>query len=95
MKNSSNPIKEIGVLIVGTIVGSALGVLFAPHKGSETRSKILNKKKNLADGLRNKMKDESSALSSKAEELKGRAEDKTNDITNSVKQKVHDMKHQG
>ena len=56
MKNSSNSIKEIGVLIVGTIVGSALGVLFAPHKGSETRSKILNRGKNLAEDLRKKMK---------------------------------------
>jgi len=95
MKNSSNSIKEIGVLIVGTIVGSALGVLFAPHKGSETRSKILNRGKNLAEDLRNKMKDEASALRSEAEELEGLAEDKTNDITKSVKQKVHDLKYQG
>lgn len=38
MSNSTG--KSIMLLLAGTIVGAGLGILFAPQKGSKTRSKI-------------------------------------------------------
>lgn len=43
----------IGAL-AGLAVGSLLGVLFAPDKGTETRKKIVQKSKGTADSLKNK-----------------------------------------
>lgn len=43
----------LGVL-GGVAVGAALGILFAPEKGSETRKKILDKSKAYQNDLKNK-----------------------------------------
>ncbi|MEG0310587.1 MAG: YtxH domain-containing protein, partial [Eubacterium sp.] len=32
----------VGGLFIGTIVGGALGILFAPNSGEETRNKMKN-----------------------------------------------------
>lgn len=44
----------LGVL-VGITAGAALGILFAPEKGSNTRKKILRKGEDLADTLDEKI----------------------------------------
>ena len=55
MENSSNDTKKvIGALLIGTIVGAAAGVLFAPAKGSKTRRVIAEKGEDLTDTLKDK-----------------------------------------
>jgi len=54
---SGNTGKLIGALLVGAAIGAALGILFAPGKGDETRKKIFDKAKDLADDLTGKMKE--------------------------------------
>ena len=50
MKNS-NLAKILSALVVGAAAGATLGILFAPGKGSDTRSKLFKKAKDLADEL--------------------------------------------
>jgi gas vesicle protein len=87
MENSNN--KLIGALIVGAIAGAALGILFAPDKGSKTRSKLLNGAKELAEDFTKKMKEEAMALRNKAEEVEESAEEKANTMMNKEKPAVH------
>ena len=51
MKNGS----LLSGILVGLAVGAALGVLFAPDKGSATRKKITDKGGELANNLKDKL----------------------------------------
>lgn len=47
--------KALLAVIVGVAAGAALGVLFAPNKGSDTRRKIVKKGDDFADALSNRV----------------------------------------
>ena len=53
MTNTSKVLIALGA---GLLVGGVLGILFAPDKGSETRRKIANAPKDLADKIKGKIK---------------------------------------
>lgn len=57
MKNTSNG-KLAGALVLGAVVGAAVGILFAPDKGANTRKKIMNGAKDLADDIKQKAQKE-------------------------------------
>ena len=57
MEDSNNTGKLIGALLIGAAVGAALGILFAPDKGSETRKKLVGKTGDLTDGLKKTLAD--------------------------------------
>ena len=86
MENTNNNGKMIGALVIGGLVGATLGILFAPHKGSKTRSKLMRGAKDLAEDLKDKMKAEATALRNKASELEGLAENKLHDFTSGIRQ---------
>jgi len=94
MENSNVTGKVIGAILVGTILGGAIGLLFAPYKGSRTRNRIARRSKDLTKDLTNKMKKEGNILLIKAEKLERLAEEKIQNLTNKVKEKVDSYKYQ-
>lgn len=54
-KSSNNNGKLVGALLVGAAIGGALGILFAPDKGSETRKKLIAKGGDLTDSIKNNL----------------------------------------
>jgi gas vesicle protein len=54
MENSST-VKVIGALLLGAAIGGGLGILFAPHKGSKTRKRIMAKGSDMSDAIKDKL----------------------------------------
>ncbi|MDQ3109133.1 MAG: YtxH domain-containing protein [Bacteroidota bacterium] len=67
MENSG---KMIGALLLGAAIGGALGILFAPDKGSETRKKIAGKTSDLTDSVKEKLDEVIEEAKSKFEAAK-------------------------
>jgi gas vesicle protein len=88
MENFNGTGRLVGALVVGALAGAALGILFAPEKGSRTRSNIMDGAKDLADDIKRKMKNEAAELRKKAEDLEEQAKDKVEEEINSVKHKT-------
>jgi gas vesicle protein len=53
MNNSS---KILAAVVGGIAAGAVLGILFAPDKGSDTRKKINDQGKKIAEGVKEKFK---------------------------------------
>ncbi|MCJ0741958.1 MULTISPECIES: YtxH domain-containing protein [Pedobacter] len=80
MKDNS---KVVVALLAGLAAGAALGLLFAPDKGSETRDKLSQSLKDLGDAIKDKAADEINNLSS----LKDK-------VVSSIKSKLRDVEEE-
>lgn len=56
MKESNDTGKLIGAVLLGVAIGAALGILFAPDKGTETRKKLMKGLHDLADEVDDALK---------------------------------------
>jgi gas vesicle protein len=88
MENSNNSGKVIGALILGAAIGGALGILFAPDKGTRTRKKLFDQSGELTDALTEKFND---FLERGKDELDN-VKEKTNEYANNGKAKLNESK---
>lgn len=77
----------LGVL-AGIAAGAALGILFAPDKGTETRKKITKKGEDYVDGIKEKFNGLIDDLTKKMDGVQAKA----NEMAGDAKSKVENMK---
>jgi len=61
--------KVVAALLAGLAAGAALGILFAPERGSDTRDKLNDALKNLGDSIKDRAAEEIDNLSNLKESL--------------------------
>lgn len=75
-------------LLVGLAAGAALGLLFAPEKGSDTRDKLSESLKDLGDSIKDKAADEINNLTSLKDKvvdsIKGKLRDAEDEYSSEV-----------
>ena len=93
MKNKENKKKSgLGKFVLGASVGAALGVLFAPKKGSETRKELKQKMDELIEKLKNV--DAKEVIEVKIFEIKTELEDLDKEkVLKIAKKKANDIKN--
>lgn len=55
--------KVLAALLAGIAAGAAIGILFAPERGTETRDKLSDSLRNLGDSIKDRAADEIGNLS--------------------------------
>jgi gas vesicle protein len=66
----NNISKVVVALAAGVAVGAVLGILFAPAKGEETRKKMGEEGKKMADALKNKYREAKEKFERAGEDMK-------------------------
>ena len=87
MGNGKNTGQLMGAILIGAAIGGALGILFAPDKGSETRKKISTKGNDLSDAVKDKFSKIVDKFKKEVEAIK----DQANDFAENGKSVVEDL----
>ena len=100
MSDNSNTF--LGVL-TGTIIGAALGILYAPDKGINTRRRIaeesikakddvVNKVSHITDNLSNAISNHTHTLEEQVESIVSNASHKAEDVITTLESKLAELK---
>ncbi len=88
---ASNTGQTLLALLTGAAIGAGLGILYAPDKGSKTRTKLTKEAKKAQRQLNKQIKETSSTLSDKAQQARYSFEQKLNDTLSSASYKADDI----
>ena len=89
IERRTRPVKPVlGGFLVGSVIGVATALLFAPRSGEETRAEIRDKAVELRDRTTETVKDTVSQAKSKAYEIK-------DTVTDTVREKADELKQRG
>lgn len=88
---STSASKAVGAVALGVLAGTALGVLFAPNKGSKTRKKIAGNATKMAKNVKHKVTDEVKSLKKKALKLEKKAEDILTEFKNDIEENAMNL----
>lgn len=88
MERTSHTGSLIGGLLIGALAGAVLGILFAPNKGSITRSNITDGAKDMANNLKHKMESEAKDLRRKAKDFEHSAKEKFEEMKDNFHHKT-------
>jgi Gas vesicle protein len=70
--------KVVAALLAGLAAGAALGILFAPEKGSETREKLNDSLKDLGDAIKERTAEQVEHLNDFKEKMLAAVKSKVN-----------------
>lgn len=87
---SDNSKVLIGVL-AGLAAGAALGLLFAPEKGSDTRDKLSQSLKDLGESIKDRAADEINNLSSLKDKVVTSIKNKLRDVEDEYSSEVENI----
>ncbi|MBM6498545.1 YtxH domain-containing protein [Flavobacterium macrobrachii] len=89
MKNNNVLLGILG----GVAVGAALGILFAPAKGSETRKKIADKGNDLKDNFKDSLSKLTDKISKSVEGFKDEAQDLIAEAEQKIKEEKTNLEN--
>jgi gas vesicle protein len=89
MKNNNVLLGILG----GVAVGAALGILFAPTKGSETRKKIADKGNDLKDNFKDSLSKLTDKISKSVEGFKDEAQDLIAEAEQKIKEEKTNLEN--
>ena len=88
--SNNNTTTILAAVIAGVAVGAAIGILFAPDSGSQTRTQIADKAKDLAGSIKDKAQAVKETLQTKAGDLKEQAASTVKSTINQATDKAGD-----
>ena len=83
--------KVLIALLAGLAAGAAIGLLFAPEKGSETRDKLNQSLKDLGDSIKDKAAEEINNLTSLKDKVVDSIKDKMRKVENEYSNEVENV----
>jgi len=91
-KNSGSGFAFVAGLAVGAAVGALAGLLFAPETGEDTRKKLGDKSKELADDLYDKFDDLKDSMTDLMEDVKESTAETLETVKNSANTLLEEAK---
>ena len=93
MRNSNSSMKVVSALVLGAAAGAAIGVLFAPKKGSETRQDLADNAKKAGKNLKDKFQGQVDELKNQVAKAERFIEDNVSDAKNNFEDRFSDAKN--